>query len=60
MAFKKDTKTDILDMTQEDLANALLRYDGAESGALNELKQKVSEMLDEDFKLKFIFMKIVI
>ena len=52
-AFKKETKTDILDMTQEGLANALLRYDGAESGALNELKQRVSEMLDEDFKPKF-------
>lgn len=52
-ALKKDTKTTILDMTQEKLANALLRYDGSEAGALDELKKKISEMLDEDFKPKF-------
>ena len=40
-------------MTQEKLANALLRYDGSEAGALDELKKKISEMLDEDFKPKF-------
>ena len=52
-AFKKDTKSFVLDMSQEELTKALLRYDGSEAGALNELKQKVSDMLDEDFKPKF-------
>lgn len=52
-ALKRDIKTSILDMTQEELANALLRYDGSEAGALDELKKKISETLDEDFKPKF-------
>lgn len=52
-ALKKDTKIPILDMTQEELTDALLRYDGPEVGALDELKKKISEMLDEDFKPKF-------
>ena len=52
-ALKKCTKTSILDMTQEELTNTLLYYEGSETGSLDELKKKISEMLDEDFKPKF-------
>ena len=37
-------------MTQEQLANALLRYDGSETEALDELNKKIMELLDEDLK----------
>ena len=52
-AFKKETKTFILDMSQKELSDALLRYGGSEAEALNELKQSISKMLDEDFKPKY-------
>lgn len=52
-AFKKDTKTFILDMSQDELSSALLRYDGSEAEALNELKKSISKILDEDFKPKY-------
>lgn len=52
-AFTKDTKTFVLDMSQEKLTKALLRYDGAEDKALSELERSISDMLDEDFKPKF-------
>ena len=58
-ALKKDTKIPILDMTQEELTDALLRYDGPEVGALDELKKKISEMLDEDFKPKLLLQNLV-
>lgn len=40
-------------MSQEELSDALLRYDGSEADALNELKQSISKILDEDFKPKY-------
>ena len=52
-AFKKGTKSFILDMSQKELSDSLLRYDGSEAESLNELKQSISKMLDEDFKPKY-------
>ena len=40
-------------MTQGELAAALLRYDGPEKDALNELKRSISTILDDDFKPKY-------
>ena len=52
-AFKKDTPQSVLEMTQGELAAALLRYDGPEKDALNELKRSISTILDDDFKPKY-------
>lgn len=51
--LKKDTRTNILDMTQEELSGALLRYDGLVSEALSELRRNISSLVEEDFKPRY-------
>lgn len=51
--LKKDTQKCVLDMTQEELSGALLRYDGLVSEALSELKQNISSLVEEDFKPRY-------
>lgn len=52
-AFKKDTNKSVLEMTQSDLVNALLRYDGSENEALVTLQQSVDSFVERDLKPKF-------
>ncbi|MDD3363410.1 MAG: hypothetical protein PHZ03_00355 [Syntrophomonas sp.] len=51
--FKKDIALSVLDMTREQLAEALLRFDGSPSEALQRLKDDIKKLLDEDFKEKY-------
>ena len=51
--FKKENRIEVMEMTQEQLANALLRYDGSETEALDELNKKIMELLDEDLKPRY-------
>jgi predicted ATPase len=51
--FKKDINCFILDMTQQDIADALPYYEGACAGALEALKTRIKEKLDEDFREKY-------
>lgn len=51
--FKKDKKIDVLEMTQEELAEALSYYEGTVVGALDELKKRIAQQLDGDFRNKY-------
>lgn len=51
--FKKGTNISPIDMTMEQLAESLLRFDGSPSEALQRLKEDIKELLDDDFKEKY-------
>ena len=51
--MRKDVKKSVLEMTQEELSDALLYYTGSPADALKELKDRVKSRLDEDFSNKF-------
>ncbi len=47
--MKKDTKKPVTEMSQEELAGSLLRFQGTTPESLQELKNRVSEKVNEDF-----------
>lgn len=51
--LKKNTNKSVLDMNQDELSYNLLYYNGPSSEALNELKNRISQRLDEDLANKF-------
>lgn len=51
--LRKDSKIDVFEATQEELAEALLYFDGDAGMALNEFKKKICERLDSDFRSKY-------
>lgn len=51
--LKKDKPIDILAVTQKELAEAIPYYGGAENEALEELRNRIKEKLDEDFRNKY-------
>lgn len=51
--LKKDKEIEILDVTQEELADALPYYEGSATGALDVLRERITERLDNDFKNKY-------
>lgn len=51
--MRKDTKKSVLEMSQDELTERLLYFTGAPSEALNELKTRISDKLDEDLKNKY-------
>lgn len=51
--LKKNTNKSVLNMSQEELADKLLYYTGPPSEALNELKTRIDQTIDEDFANKF-------
>lgn len=51
--MKKGTKKSVLEMSQDELSERLSYFTGAPSEALNELKSKIQEKLDDDLANKF-------
>lgn len=51
--MKKGTKKSVLEMSQDELSERLSYFTGAPSEALNELKTKIQEKLDDDLANKF-------
>lgn len=51
--LKKDNRIGILDCTQEQLALAIPYFDGSPTKALEELKVRIADKLNEDFKNKY-------
>jgi predicted ATP-dependent endonuclease of OLD family len=51
--FKKETTVSVLDMTREQLIDALLRFDGSPLEAVQKLKDDIKKLLDDDFKEKY-------
>ena len=51
--MKKGTKKSVLEMSQDELAERLSYFTGAPSEALNELKAKIHEKLNDDLASKF-------
>ena len=51
--MKKGTKKSVLKMSQDELSERLSYFTGAPSEALNELKSKIQEKLDDDLANKF-------
>lgn len=51
--LKKDRKIDILEVRQEELADALPYYEGTAAGALEELKERLRKRLNDEFKNKY-------
>lgn len=49
----KKGKKQILELSQEKLADALLRYTGSQTAALEELKNRIQQRLDEDLSSRF-------
>lgn len=47
--MKKDTKKAITEMTQEELVDSLLRFQGTNAEVLSEVKTRVEERIDTDF-----------
>ncbi len=55
--LKKDCSIKIEEMTQSELAYSIPNFNGDNNQALNELKSRVKDKLDEDFKAKFSIIK---
>lgn len=51
--MKKGTKKSVLEMSQDELSERLSYFTGAPSEALNELKSKIQEKVDDDLANKF-------
>lgn len=51
--LKKDKEIEILNATQEELADALPYYEGTATGALDVLRERITERLNNDFKNKY-------
>lgn len=51
--MKKGTKKSVLEMSQDELAEQLLRFNGVPSEALIELKKRIQEQLDSDLANKY-------
>lgn len=51
--LKKDNRIGILDCTQEQLTLAIPYFDGSPTKALEELKVRIADKLNEDFKNKY-------
>ena len=52
-ALKKDNHVSVLNMSREQLKDAIPYYDGPEADVLDILKSKIEEILDEDLKHKY-------
>ncbi len=50
--LKKDKEIEILNATQEELADALPYYEGTATGALDVLRERITERLNNDFNSK--------
>lgn len=55
--FNKSTKKSLLEMSQEELATAIPYFKDSPSEALNELKNRVTEHLQNDFGYRFTITK---
>lgn len=51
--FKSDIKKSIYDMTKQELADAIPYYDGSAAGALDEIKRRIQDVIEDDFSCKF-------
>ena len=52
-SFKSDIKKSIYDMTKQELADAIPYYDGSAAGALDEIKRRIQNVIEDDFSCKF-------
>lgn len=55
--MRKKIETSILQMSQEELVDAFANYNGAKSGVLNVLAEKINEQLSYDLANKFTITK---
>lgn len=51
--FKKNTGKSILSMSEAEMSDSLLRYDGLVTDALEELKHRISDSIETDFSEKY-------
>ena len=51
--FKTNVRKSVFDMTRQELCDSIPYYEGAASGALDEIKRRIQTTLDDDFSCKF-------
>lgn len=51
--FKVGVRKSVFDMTRQELCDSIPHYEGAASGALDEIKRRIQSTVDDDFSCKF-------